>query len=310
MKYCLQTRKKVGRSINLIIQSSVLLGLFILLNTEIAASISPMVLLWQAVHYGLMAWCDYYTDDCPHKKSKYLVYSSMGLWTILALFAGVFESPYMRLHILIVLVGNWIGGKVDNRLWQLFFALYISIVAYFEFISPQLFSLDPNLLFYTAMAVVMIALCERLSELHQNAWLLYTLVFGLWAICQAPFYQESILFMLGSVTYAGLKLLMKIPVPQTVPSPTIHLDNEVIKPSILSPSTKSIAASIANTTQLPKISIVISPPQIVDPYTCPKIRQEHIDTFRITQKLRGKMMKNKSIISQPLNLKKNVNVLN
>lgn len=312
MKYYLQTRKQVGRTINLIIQSTVLLGLFMLLNNEIAASIPLIVLLWQAIHYGFMAWCDYYADDCPEKKCKYLVYTSMGLWTVAAIFMGVFASPYMRLHIFIVLIGNLIGGKVDNGLWKLFFAIYISIIAYFEFLSPELFILDSSLILYTAMAISVIALCERLSEIHQNAWLIHTTVFGLWAVLQAPFYQEGILFILGSVMYAGLKLLVKISSSQAIQLPASIQINEtpaaITIPSVSLPEPKSIASSIA--TQMPKTSVIISAPQMVNPYTCPKVRQGHINTLKITQKLQSQLVGNKIQIQKPIALKKKVTVLN
>lgn len=210
----LQNSKLRQRSLNLILQLLLVAIIFILHNNDLISSLPLAFLLSNAVHYSLIALADIYEDDDPNNKNKYLVQLGLLSYFVAGLFFGLFENEYIRLHAFIVLLGNWFGGKVDTTMWKLMFCVYLGTIFGYEF-GPALLSAEGlnlatynySLLIYSAFAVSIICVCERLSEKNQQAWMVHSILFFIWALIQGPFYQEGILFLMGGLAYESTKVM-------------------------------------------------------------------------------------------------------
>lgn len=203
----LQNQKLQERSFNLLLQFVLLAIIFALHSDHLLATLSLGIFISHIFHYGLIALADIYEDDYPEDNKKYLVQFGLLLYFVSAVLFGFFENEFLRLHIFIVLLGNWFGGKVDTTMWKIFFFIYLGTLVGYE-INASSFS-DSGLFLglYSLVAVFMIGLCERLSEKRQDAWILHSILFFVWALYQGAYYQEGVLFILGGLAYEVTKLL-------------------------------------------------------------------------------------------------------
>ncbi|BDS14439.1 hypothetical protein [Aureispira anguillae] len=204
----LQNSKLLERSLNLLFQLVLLIIIFVLYTDDIVHALPVGILVSHVVHYGLIALADIYEDDYPESNKKYYAYIGMLLYFLGGITFGLFENEFIRLHILIVLAGNWLGGKVDTTMWKSLFFIYFSTMIGYELLSFSLFDNGFTMLIYASFAIFMISLCERLSEKNQQAWMLHSSLFFGWALVQGAFYQEGVLFMLGGLSYEITKLSM------------------------------------------------------------------------------------------------------
>lgn len=200
-----QNNKLRARLIDVCIQISFILIILGLHAQELFATLPIIIIVGQIIHYALIAIGDFYVDSYPNSKNKYYIYFGFLLFIAAAFYFDIFANPYMRLHAFIVLAGNLLGGKVDTRLWKILFVMYLVTIVGYEIANPFLFILGPQAIMYGVLAILVIGLCERLSEHFSQAWLIHSCIFFIWAIAQGLFYQEGLLFMLGGTIYAATK---------------------------------------------------------------------------------------------------------
>lgn len=205
-----QNNKLRARLIDVCIQFLFISIIFSLHYQELAATLPLVIVVGQIIHYALIAVGDFYVDSYPNSKNKYYIYFGFLLFIAAAFYFNIFENPYMRLHAFIVLIGNLLGGKVDTRLWKVLFVMYLATIIGYEVSSPFLFILGPQAIMYGIAAILIIGLCERLSEHFSQAWLIHSCIFFIWAVVQGLFYQEGLLFMMGGTVYAATKFATDI----------------------------------------------------------------------------------------------------
>jgi hypothetical protein len=213
----LKDSKLQERSFNLFLQLFLLIIIFTLYSDHLLGTISLGIFISHIFHYSLIALADIYEDDYPEDNRKYLVQFGLLLYFVCAVVFGLFENEFLRLHIFIVLLGNWFGGKVDTAMWKVFFLIYLGTLIGYEINSLGFLEHGISFLLYGLTAVFMIGLCERLSEKRQDAWMLHSILFFIWALYQGAYYQEGVLFILGGLAYEVTKLSagLGLPAPQT-----------------------------------------------------------------------------------------------
>lgn len=201
----LRSAKLQERSVNFIIQLVLLAIVFSLHSNNLAITMPISIIFGQIIHYSLIALGDIYEDDYSDYNSKYIVYAGLGLFFVTAIATGMFENEFFRLHAFIVIIGNLLGGKVDTMLWKVFFVIYLGTLGWFEFNSMEL--MNGTALLYSIAAMGTICLCERLSEKKQQAWVIHSTIFFVWALVQGAYFQEGLLFILGGWSYEATKLV-------------------------------------------------------------------------------------------------------
>lgn len=204
----LQNSKLQERSSNLLLQLVLLIIIFVSYSDHLLSTLSLGILISHVFHYSLIALADIYEDDYPEDNKKYLVHIGLLLYFACGVTFGLFDNEFLRLHIFIVLLGNWFGGKVDTTMWKVFFFIYLGTLVSYEVNSLSFLDNGLMLAVYSCVAVFMICLCERLSEKKQHAWMLHSVLFFAWALYQGAYYQEGVLFILGGLAYEVTKLSM------------------------------------------------------------------------------------------------------
>ncbi len=202
----LQNSKLQERSVNLFLQLFLLIIIFTLYSDHLLSTLSLAIIVSHVFHYSLIALADIYEDDFPEDNKKYIVQFGLLLYFVGAVVFGLFENEFLRLHIFIVLLGNWFGGKVDTPMWKAFFFIYLGTLISYEVTALSFLDNGLVLGLYACVAVFMIGLCERLSEKRQDAWMLHSILFFVWALYQGAYYQEGVLFILGGLAYEVTKL--------------------------------------------------------------------------------------------------------
>lgn len=206
----LQDVKLQERTSNLILQSALVILIFITCSNSLFSKIPMWMLLSQGVHYGLIALTDIYEDDYPESNKKNWAYLLLGLLFIWSIAVGLFENPYIRLHAIIILMGNLFGGKVDTTSWRIVFVVYMSTIISYEFMNGELLMFGLSAILYGLFATCIICLCERLSEKNQKAWIIHSLIFFIWALFQGAYFQEGVIFLVGGLGYEIVKISFKL----------------------------------------------------------------------------------------------------
>jgi len=202
---------QLRRKVNLIFQTLLVTFLFYKGINEI---IPLWLILWQIIHFFLIALADYYLDDYPYKKrsTTSLLFVIYVIFLIFSLYFGVFDELYMRIHGAVIILGNLLGNKVDKPFWKILTFLNLIILVTIELIRDEVRMVLGNAIIYIIVAICLLAITERLSEKNRNFWILHTAVLFFWVIFKGPFYQEAFIFLIGGISYELFKIIMnKIP---------------------------------------------------------------------------------------------------
>lgn len=210
------------RKINFIFQTLLVVILFGLGMHEV---VPFKVILWQILHFFLIALADYYLDDYPHRKRSFtiilltlfIIIMSMGLWL------GVYAELYMRMHIAILILGNLLGKKVDKPIWLILTIINVLIILVVEVMRDDFRLVFEIALMYMAGTICLLGIAERLSERNKNFWMLHSLILFLWIFFKGPFYQEAFVFLVGGVAYELTKILLNQKVSPTSPANSSQL---------------------------------------------------------------------------------------
>ncbi|WP_339901468.1 hypothetical protein [uncultured Cyclobacterium sp.] len=195
------------RKINFFFQTILVLVLY---YNEISELIPLKLILWQIVHFSLIAIIDFYLDDYPYKKEKILwaLFSISIVFLTISLFYGVFNAPYIRIHLAILILGNIFGGKVDKPFWKLLTMLNLLILFSIEFSRNELYSIFGMALLYASGAIFLLAITERISERNRSFWMVHALALFLYINFKGPFYEEAFIFLVGGIAYELAKILI------------------------------------------------------------------------------------------------------
>ena len=111
------------RTINFLFQTFLVLVLY---YSEISELIPGKLILWQILHFSLIAIIDFYLDDYSiiNERIHWALLSIVMVFLTLSLFYGVFDVLYIRIHLAILILGNILGGKVDKPFWKLLLILF------------------------------------------------------------------------------------------------------------------------------------------------------------------------------------------
>jgi len=198
---------QLKRKVNLVFQTLLVTIIFINGINEI---IPLKLIIWQTIHFSLIALADHYLDDYPDKKQRIvsLLLLSYLFFLVLSLFFGIFDELYMRIHGMILIFGNLFGNKVDKPFWMILTFLNLMILISVEIIRNEFLLMYKIATIYIIGAICLLAVTERLSESNKNFWILHAIILFLWVIFEGPFYQEAFIFLIGGISYESLKILM------------------------------------------------------------------------------------------------------
>ncbi|TNE80731.1 MAG: hypothetical protein EP332_06855 [Bacteroidetes bacterium] len=122
---------QLRRKVNLVIQTSLVALLFTFGIHEV---IPLKLIIWQLLHFSFIAIADYYLDDFPGKKRRItlLLLISYLAFLGLSLGFGIFDELYIRIHGIILILGNLLGNKVDKPFWKVLTLLNLVILVAVE----------------------------------------------------------------------------------------------------------------------------------------------------------------------------------
>jgi hypothetical protein len=195
------------RTINFLFQTFLVLVLY---YSEISELIPGKLILWQILHFSLIAIIDFYLDDYSIKNERIhwaLLFIVMVFLT-LSLFYGVFDVLYIRIHLAILILGNILGGKVDKPFWKLLTVLNLLILFSIEFSRNELYSTLGVAIIYAFGAIIFLAITERISERNRSFWMVHALALFFYISFEGPFYEEAFIFLVGGMAYELAKILI------------------------------------------------------------------------------------------------------
>lgn len=195
------------RTINFLFQTFLVLVLY---YSEISELIPGKLILWQILHFSLIAIIDFYLDDYSIKNERihWALLSIVMVFLTLSLFYGVFDVLYIRIHLAILILGNILGGKVDKPFWKLLTVLNLLILFSIEFSRNELYSTLGLAIIYAFGAIIFLAITERISERNRSFWMVHALALFFYIIFEGPFYEETFIFLVGGMAYELAKILI------------------------------------------------------------------------------------------------------
>ena len=203
------------RKINLVFQILLVLVLYFLTDDQL---VPGAIIVWQFIHFVLIAISDYYLDDHPHqnKTTLTLFLCCFSVFLLLSIYYGIFNELYVRIHIAILILGNLFGGKIDKPFWKILTYINIAIIVTIEIVRNELIAIFGMTILYTFGAICLLAIAERLSEKDRNFWMIHALILFVYILLHGPFYQEAFIFLVGGISYECSKLLInRIRVPSS-----------------------------------------------------------------------------------------------
>lgn len=195
------------RTINFLFQTFLVLVLY---YSEISELIPGKLILWQILHFSLIAIIDFYLDDYSIKNERihWALLSIVMVFLTLSLFYGVFDVLYIRIHLAILILGNILGGKVDKPFWKLLTVLNLLILFSIEFSRNELYSTLGLAIIYAFGAIIFLAITERISERNRSFWMVHALALFFYISFEGPFYEEAFIFLVGGMAYELAKILI------------------------------------------------------------------------------------------------------
>lgn len=176
------------------------------------------LILWQMIHFSLIAIIDYFLDDHPFTGRKTLLCLLLIslIFLTISLYYGIFDTLYIRIHLGILILGNILGGKVDKPFWKLLTILNLLILITIELSRNELQSIYGIAILYGAGAIFLLAITERVSEKNRSFWMVHTIALFLWISFKGPFFEEAFIFLVGGIAYELAKILISKK-PKTIP---------------------------------------------------------------------------------------------
>ncbi|MEO1514227.1 MAG: hypothetical protein AAFV95_04420 [Bacteroidota bacterium] len=207
MNHAIIQSENVQRAINLIIQAT--LVLILIFGYGIDAAIPLKFIVWQGIHFFLIALCDFYFDDYQHKTPAMTaaLYACFPLFILYSIGIGAFDQLYIRIHIIILIIGSLVGNKLDNFFWKILTLLYVLIIVAFEIHHGDIYPNLTTVVLYTIGSILLVAISERLSEINRNLWMFHVAILFFWIIFEGPFYEQSYIYLVAGVSYESSKIL-------------------------------------------------------------------------------------------------------
>jgi len=198
---------QLKRIVNLVFQTVMVTILFLY---EVNEAIPLKLIIWQIIHFALIAIYDYYLDDYLHKKRIILslLLISYLIFLSISLYYGIFDELYIRIHISILILGNLLGKKIDTPFWKWLTLLNIVIISIVEILKNELSAVLGISALYALGAIFLLAMTERLSEINKNFWILHTIILTVWITFKGCFYEEAFIFLIGCVSYEAFKIAL------------------------------------------------------------------------------------------------------
>ena len=195
------------RAINLIIQAALIV--LLIFGYGLNAAVPPKFIIWQSVHFFLIALCDFYFDDYPNKKPCLTValYISFPMFLFYSIGIGAFNELFIRIHIIILIIGSLLGNKLDKPFWKILTSIYFIVIVFFEMIHFEIQTVLTTVILYTIGSILLVAISERLSEINRNFWMLHVVILFFWIIFEGPFYEQSYIYLVAGVAYESSKIL-------------------------------------------------------------------------------------------------------
>lgn len=171
------------------------------------------ILLWQFVHFQLIGLADFFIDDFEQKKGEWLLYILFGLFILVTIQFEVFNNVHVRVHGLVVLIGNLLGKKIDKPFWKYLAIVYLLLVGFYEYQNGDMLEAIEVTVTYLVIAVILLAVTERLSEKTRLIWIIHSLLMFVWVWVKGAYHQEAFLFLSGGISYElnkfGMRLVVK-----------------------------------------------------------------------------------------------------
>ncbi|MEM1323042.1 MAG: hypothetical protein AAGG75_22445 [Bacteroidota bacterium] len=207
MKETLIRLENSQRAINLLIQAVLIIVL--LFGYGIDTAVPFKFIVWQLVHFSLIAISDFYFDDYPHKRASLTaaLYLSFPLFIIYSISIGAFDELFIRIHIIIIIIGSLLGNKIDQPFWKILSVAYLLIVVLFEFKNNEIQSVLMMVTLYTLGSIFLVAITERLSEINRNFWIINVAALFIWITFKGPFYEQSFIYLVAGIPYESSKIL-------------------------------------------------------------------------------------------------------
>lgn len=196
------------RVVNIVFQ--VVLILILTFGNISTTNIPSDIIVWQIVHFLLIAIADFYVDDFrkPHLKYSILLYGVFAVFILVSLSENVFDKLYIRLHGAILILGNLLGRKIDKPFWKHITCVYLLILCIYEYQNNEMTQDFFTICTYSVVAILILGLVEKLSERHKNVWMLHSSLLFIWIAFHGPYYREAFVFLVGGTTYEVTKLLI------------------------------------------------------------------------------------------------------
>ncbi|MEO0777644.1 MAG: hypothetical protein AAF146_13845, partial [Bacteroidota bacterium] len=170
------------RAVNLLVQ--VILVTLLILEYGIGRVVPAKLMVWQLIHFSLIALADFYFDDYPKPRWELsaALYLSFVAFMGYSMTIGAFDELFIRLHVTIIIIGSVLGNKIDQTFWKVLSLVYLLVMVGFEVHHQTYSAIGGSLLLYTLISIILVGLAERISEIHRNLWLVHVLVLSLWVV--------------------------------------------------------------------------------------------------------------------------------